>query len=399
MVLLWIGLAGWVLLFLRLAHNARGYRRVRAAQAFPLASRPRVSILIPARNEADILPVTLPAILAQDYPDYEAILVDDNSSDGTGELARQVAAMHPDRFRVIHVSELPPGWVGKTHALHVAFQAAQGDWVLATDADIVFHPKALEAGLWLAEQQNAELVSIYSFLECISFWEKVMLPGFGLLLSAFFPVRHINDPRNPLALASGGYILMRRSMWADLGGYLSICGEMIDDLNTARRVKRSGHRMYVAATQDLLRTRMYSDFGEIWEGLRKNAFAGHGFSVPKILATVMAYATGNLLPLACLLSYGWAWAGGSYGGSASILLLSTAQYALSVAMHLPMLVYLGIPLGYALLAPVGAIFYAGICVDSMLRTVLGRGVSWKSRHYGSSNGGEAKSAQPKRLPM
>jgi chlorobactene glucosyltransferase len=396
LILLWLGLAGWVLLFLWVLHNARGYPTVSAGMEFSLRSRPHVSILVPARNEAHNVVTTLPAFLGQDYEDYEVILVDDASTDGTAEVAQQMAADHPGRLRVIHVTELPPGWVGKTHALHTAFQAARGEWVLATDADIVFHPRALQAGLWLAETRQAELVSIYAFMECVSFWEKVMLPGFGLLLSAMFPVRRINDPRSSVALASGGYILMRRAVWKELGGYQSIRSEMIDDLNTARLVKHSGRRIFVAATKDLVRTRMYRSFGEIWEGLRKNAFAGHRFSVPKMVATTCAYLVTNLLPLGCLFLYAWPWGAGGTSVSTAVLLLSSAQYAVSALLHLPLVAYLRIRPGYALLAPLGAILYAGIGLDSMARTLLGKGVSWKRRQYGKSPGslGDTTAAAP-----
>jgi len=115
---------------------------------FSLRGHPRVSILIPARNEAANLVTTLPAFLAQDYDNYEVILADDASTDGTGELARPFLEKHPGRLRVVRIEALPPGWVGKTHALHRAFEAARGEWVLATDADMVFGPQALRAGLW-----------------------------------------------------------------------------------------------------------------------------------------------------------------------------------------------------------------------------------------------------------
>ena len=383
--LLALGLALWLASLAWNAWNSRDIPSVSAAKEFSLRANPRVSILIPARNEAAILATTLPAFLAQDYDNYEVILVDDASTDRTAELAQSFASQYPGRLRVIRIESLPANWVGKTHALHAAFQAAQGEWVLATDADIVFHPKALRAGLWLAEQQQAELVSIFPFSECHSFWEKVMMPVFGGMLATVFPLRKINDPQSSVALASGGYILMPRRTWAELGGYEAIQHEMIDDLNTARRVKHSGHRIFVAVTRSLLRTRMYSSFGEIWEGLRKNAFAAHRFSVTRLLgATALTWLT-NLLPFAALAYAGFQWT--AYAGDLPvrvgvIFALGLAQCSLAALYYLVLVVFLGIPWGYALLAPLGAIVYTVISLDSMLRTLLGKGVTWKLRHYG-----------------
>ena len=379
---LWVACLAWNLL------NNREAPSVSAAMEFPLRSEPRVSILIPARNETEILAKTLPLFLAQEYGDYEVILADDASTDGTGDLARRFAAENPERLRVVSLHELPPGWVGKTHALQKAFEAASGEWVLATDADMVFHPKALRGGLWLAERHNAELVSLFAFLECGSFWERLMMPVFGLMLASVFPLRKINDPQSSVAIASGGYILMRRESWASLGGYEAIRGEMIDDLNTARRMKHSGRRIFAALTVDLVRTRMYTNFREIWEGLRKNAFAAHRFSVVRMAAFLAGAWLTALLPLGALAYTGFLLltAGGEFppGDELSVRLIfamSLAQCGLSVWLHFLLITYWGIPRGYALLAPFGSVVYTAIALDSMIRTLFGTGVSWKLRRY------------------
>ena len=367
--------------------NAKGVITLSGEMDFPVPDHPRVSILIPARNEREILLSSLPRFLEQDYENYEVILVDDASTDGTAELAGEFLSRYPERLRACRVEQLPPGWVGKSFALHTAFQAADGDWILATDADILFHPKALRAGLWLARRQQADLVSIFTFAECNSFWEKLLVPGVSLILATFFPFRKINDPGSRVAVASGGYILMRRRVWADLGGYEAIRSEMIDDLNTARLVKHSGHRICAVLTRDLLSTRMYQDFQEIWEGLRKNAFAAHRYSAAQLLGAVGGICLTTLLPLA-LLCYSAVLlieSGPSGGGTwqlYAVFALSGAQYFLAVMLHLPVMLYFRIGPGYALLAPLGSILYACISLDSMARTLFGGGVSWKLRRYG-----------------
>ena len=380
-VLLWLAgiLWNW--------RNASGMITLSGRMDFPLSDQPRVSILIPARDEADILVTSLHRFLQQDYDNYEVILVDDASTDGTAELVQEFSARYPERLRVHRVQQLPPGWVGKTYALHTAFQSAQGEWILATDADILFHPKALRAGLWLARQRHADLVSIFSYVECVSFWEKLMLPGFILMLSTFFPFRKINDTGSTVALASGGYILMRRKVWADLGGYEAIRSLMIDDLNTARLVKHSGHPIFAVLTRDLLSTRMYRNFSELWEGLRKNAFAGNRYSIARLLAAVGGICLTSLLPLASLFYFAAPYMTTEHrGGGAwqlkAVLSLAGTEYLLSVLLHLPIVRYCRVSLWYGCLAPLGALVYAAISVDSMIRTLLGGGVSWKLRHYG-----------------
>ena len=136
---------------------------------FPLRSQPLVSILIPARNEAEILAATLPRFLSQDYGNFEVVLIDDASTDGTADVAGKFMASYPERLRLLRVESLPPDWIGKTHALDVGFRAARGEWVLAADADILLDPKALRAGLWVAEQQRA---AFWRYNGCRGSWVR-----------------------------------------------------------------------------------------------------------------------------------------------------------------------------------------------------------------------------------
>jgi glycosyltransferase involved in cell wall biosynthesis len=218
-IVFWGGLGA--LTFWRL----RGATILRANQPpLPLESSPKVSIIVAARNEEEALPAALNSMLTLDYPDYEIVLVDDDSRDRTGAIADEWAGKPAarGRLRVFHNKQLPPDWYGKVHALHLAANAAGGEWVLATDADMVFHPSILRVAMSCALQQGVQFLSIVPEFELGSFWEKVVLPAFTFLIFSFFPLRLVNDPKSPRALAAGAFILMKREDLNALGGYAQL---------------------------------------------------------------------------------------------------------------------------------------------------------------------------------
>src|SRR5579875_867019 len=262
---------------------------------------PRVSILVPARNEEEILPAALASLLKMDYPDYEVILVDDASADRTGAIADEWAA-RDSRLRVIHNRALPSGWTGKVHALHLGAQAASGEWILATDADLVFHPAVLRLAVDTAQQQNARMLSILPQVDAVNFWDKAVIPAFAMVLATAFPLRLVNSRHSRRAFAAGGFILMARRDLEASGGYERLRGTVVEDLRTAEMFKRGGRRTFVALSDGLLETRMYRDGLELWEGLSRSAFEGSGQSVTKVLAALVTGAFMALLPWAYALS-------------------------------------------------------------------------------------------------
>ena len=193
--------------------SLRGITILRANQSpSPLKPSPKVSIIVAARNEEEALPAALDSMLSLDYPDYEIVLVDDDSRDRTGAIADEWAGKPAGRGRltVFHLKQLPPNWYRKVHALHLAANAAGGEWILATDADMVFHPSILRVAMSCALERGVQLLSIVPEFEFASFWEKVVLPAFAFLISSLFPLRRVNDSKSSRALAAGGFILMKR---------------------------------------------------------------------------------------------------------------------------------------------------------------------------------------------
>jgi len=323
-------------------------------------------------------------MLALEYPDYEIVLVDDDSRDRTGAIADEWAGKPAarGRLKVLHNKQLPPDWHGKVHALHLAANAASGEWILATDADVVFHPSILRVAMSCALERGVQLLSIIPELEFGSFWERVVLPAFAFLISSLFPLHRVNDPRSSRALAAGAFILMKREDFNALGGYARLRKVLIEDLRLAELFKRHGRRIYLAASRGLYHTRMYSSCGEMFEGLSRSAFEGSGFSVSKTLGAVFL---ANLLavfpwvaPMARILR-------DLRSGEAAVhdpaLFVALLTCALASLVYMPFIRFLRAPAQYVFALPLATLFYSCVAISSAFAGVIGGGVPWKGRHY------------------
>ena len=214
----------------------------------PHSPLPVIYAIIPARNEADLLPVTLRSLLMQDYPNLRIILVDDQSTDGTADVARQTAqALDPSRLTVITAEPLPVGWTGKLWAMEQGVRYAQTlspspDYFLLTDADISHHPENLHQLVAKAQADDLDLVSLMVLLRCKSTWEKLLIPAFVFFFQKLYPFRWANDPNHKLAAAAGGCILLRRDALTQIGGLQILRQALIDDCSLAQAVKGLGRR-------------------------------------------------------------------------------------------------------------------------------------------------------------
>ena len=379
----------WVALAILWLWNLRGVNILTAAGDGtpgdkPRESWPRISVLVPARNEEEALSACLESLLKQEYPDYEIILIDDDSTDATGEIGDELARRpgSAGRLKVIHNREVAPGWSGKVHALSLAERAATGEWLLATDADVVFHPRVLRVAMARARREGVDLFSLVPEFEFTSAWEKIVLPAFSFLLSTLFPLRAVNNLKSRKALAAGAFILMRAEIFRALGGYERIRRAVTEDLRTAQLFKHSGHRIFLAPTRGLLRTRMYASGGELFEGLSRSAFEGTGFSISKILGGVSIGMVMAILPWGAALILGLRSAVGHRPPLPEpVLALALATCVLSAVIYLPVLIFLRLPPLYVFTLPLGALFYAAVSIASAWKSLAGRGVSWKERYY------------------
>lgn len=227
---------------------------------------PKVSILLPCKDEQENVSGCAADLLSQVYPNFEVIIVDDRSTDGTGEAARQVAATDP-RVKVLHLTDRPAGWTGKTYALTRGMELAEGEWLLFVDADTRHHPQALSICMEWARQRQASMVSLLPKMRCETFWERVNQPLCGIVLMRSYPPELVNSDWTGMAFANGQYILVERSVYEAAGGHAAVRDKFVEDIYLAREVKRRlKKRVLTAVAPEICSTRMYSDLSSQIQG-------------------------------------------------------------------------------------------------------------------------------------
>ena len=258
-----------------------------------------VSIIVPARNEEVNLAACLESLVAQTGVPFEIIVVDDDSTDRTAEIARSFASPHPQagtakngkgtasavpkssrfdvrgfspRVTVISAPPLPANWTGKNNAMSAGAKAAnpKSNWLLFTDADTVHAPGSLARAVAEAEQHGAALLSYSPAQEVHGFWEKAVMPVIFAELATTYPPQAVNDPASPIAAANGQYLMISREAYDALGGHTTIAADLLEDVAMARLVKRSGRKIFFRYGGDAVRTRMYRTFAQLREGWTKN---------------------------------------------------------------------------------------------------------------------------------
>jgi len=263
----------WALCALFTVVNLLAFRRLPALD--PPASRenwPRVSIVIPARNEERAIGRTLDAALAQDYPALEVVVVDDCSTDGT---ATEIAARSKDpRLRAVAGSPPPEGWLGKPHALATGTAVAQGDWLLLMDADIRLAPETLRQAIGYAERRSLDHLALFPDAVQEGFWEKVLMPILAVTGFIYFPTFLALSPRvRRLALGGGAFNLVRRTAYAAIGGHRRLANSVVDDIRLAMELKQAGFATEMKLGNHLVSLRMYHGRRELVDGFTKNTHA------------------------------------------------------------------------------------------------------------------------------
>jgi hypothetical protein len=244
------------------------------------ATNLRVSAIVPARNEEAVIAACVESLAAQ-AEIAEVLVVDDQSSDRTGEIVRALALKYSD-IRLLQAGELPPGWVGKNNAVWIGAREARSEWLLFTDADAVHAGNSAATALSIAEENGAALVSFSPEQVMENWYEKAMIPYVFTRLGSRFRFAEINDAGHSAAAANGQFILIRRDAYESVGGHASVAGDVLEDVALARRVKAAGYRIWFGSGNGIVRVRMYRSFAAMWEGWKKNLYSLMGESAEAV---------------------------------------------------------------------------------------------------------------------
>jgi len=345
---------------------------------------PLISVCIPARNEERNIRACVEAILAQEYPNFEVIVLDDRSTDATSSILADITSRAP-RLRPINGADLPEGWVGKPHALHQAAAVARGDWLCFVDADTFITPGGISACYAKAIETNADMFTIMTFQIMGSFWEKVVMPLIMTALSVGFSPRKVNDPKRKDAIANGQFIMIKRSIYDAIGGHVSVKDQIVEDKAMAEQVKWNGYRLIVADGHAVARTRMYTSLPEMWEGWTKNIYLGLR-DQPSLL--ILGIFGAFVLLIAALFLPVWPWLGlfwylqGGGWMAATVIVQSLILWAFLIYVRAHVAKAMDISAWYALTTSLGAAVFAALMLTSTWRVLSGRGAMWKGRMYG-----------------
>jgi len=365
-------------LYLLLFHN--GFWLLRERDTSPVAipeSWPEVVAIVPARNEADVIQASIGSLLAQDYPGtLRVVLVDDQSDDGTGGLARGLNSEH---LTVLTGGPRPEGWTGKLWAMNqgVDYAAAfQPEFLWFTDADINHSPDNLRQLVARAQDGGKVLVSLMARLSCKSYAEHFLIPAFVFFFDMLFPFGAVNNPHSQVAAAAGGCMLARRTSLERAGGLAAIRSHIIDDCALGRLMKRQGP-IWLGLTDRSVSLRPYHHISDIQHMVTRTAYAQLGYSPWALAATLLGLAMVYLAPVMTAL---FAWGPSQLAGWLAWIIMA--------AMYVPMLRFYRLSWLWAPALPLIGLFYAVFTFQSALQHWSGKGGMWKGRAQADA-GGEA----------
>lgn len=373
-ILLGLTALGWTLAILRILANWRRPRWHLGPEDPPAEPGVAVSVIIPARNEEANIGACLESVSAQDHPALQIVVLDDGSTDKTPQILDQQAAREP-RLAVLKGGEgLADGWFGKPWACQRAQAKATGEWLVFIDADVQLHPHAVSRVIGYAVREGVDMVTGLGTLGAESFWEKTLQPAVGGLILAGNDLDAVNDPENfDKNLANGQFIAISREAYDAIGGHGAVKQDILDDIGLARALVAAGKTYRCLRMRELFYCRMYSGFGDIWEGWTKNLFAGMRYSwgnaAAAVIFTFLFSVSGPFFLILGLLLGG----GEVFWWGVALTVLTQAARGLMDYLYKQ-------PMAYGLTHAPANVLVVAMIVHSAIRTSRGN-VSWKGRTY------------------
>jgi chlorobactene glucosyltransferase len=333
---------------------------------------PRVSVLVPARNEELNIGPCVRSLLAQEYPNFQVLVLDDDSTDGTGDVLAGILREKPS-LRVLKGEEPPPDWIGKYWACHQLAEAADGELLLFTDADTVHHPHALRDAVATLLDKEVDLLTAFPREVVVTWIERLVVPFLTCSVLAFMPLGLANRLQMPaLSVTTGQFMMFRRSAYDTIGGYPSVRRAALDDLSLGRRIKSHGLHWWVVDGGNRVQCRMYRNREQVFEGYSKNLYGAFDYNAPFYIAAWVGAGLLFYQPLAVL-----AWAAFAPTSQLSVGLALTAVALLVVLWGVPLRRF-SFPSYLALFYPVSMLLVIAIAVRSLVLALKGQ-ATWKGR--------------------
>jgi glycosyltransferase involved in cell wall biosynthesis len=330
---------------------------------------PRVSIIFAARDEAEKLPAAIATLLAQDYPRFEVVAVNDRSADTTPAILHELERTNRNLI-VTDIVTLPPGWLGKPHALVEGFSKSHGEWLIFTDADVHFAPDVLRRSIALATERNLDHLTLLTAVEMRGFWETTAISYFGLGFVFGNEPWLASNPRSSRYVGIGAFQMVRRSTYEKSGGHARLRMEVIEDMKLGKLMKMAGGRSEVAVAQDMVRVRWHAGVQNVIRGVTKNMFAAVHYNAFFAVAAMLLSIVMSVFPFVGL-AFASGWARVFAGiAAATVVIIHAAMIWSTDASPL-----------YGFTHPLGALLFCWMIGRSSIVTLKRGGVVWRDTFY------------------
>jgi glycosyltransferase involved in cell wall biosynthesis len=359
----------WITYGLKVAYGAVRLPWVAHYAPAENATCPRISLILAARDEQEKLPAALATLVAIDYPGLEIIAVDDRSTDATGKILDEFAVNHP-QLKVVHVRELPKGWLGKPYALQSGYEISSGELIVFTDADVKFRPDSLRRIVSLFRERRLDHVSLLGDVERSGFWDTVLISFFGMGFQLATDPYNVSNPGSRSYVGVGAFQMLRRKAYEESGTHRRLAMEVVDDMKLGKIVKLTGFRSGVAIAQNYVSVAWHLGLGNLVRGVEKNFFAGAQFRISVVALQIFGLIVMNVLPFAGLFfGHGW------------VRALAAISLLIAMCFHLGVDIVMRVSPLYCVTLPLGAIIFSYMILRSTIITLRQGGIVWRDTFY------------------